>query len=82
MNALRSGSESAQRQILRRLHVRWYHASPTKMMSLLRQAGIIGSILNLCKDICNTCRVCRQWALPGHKPMAKTRINTKLNDVI
>ena len=33
MSALRPGSEASQIQILRRLHVRWFHVSPTKMMS-------------------------------------------------
>ena len=55
MTALRSGTPDIQRRILRRLHVRWWHATPTKMIGILKQAGIRGPVLELCKDVCNTC---------------------------
>ena len=82
MSALRTGSESTQRTILRRLHVRWWHASATKMQHILRQAGVRGPVLELCKSICNTCRICRKWTRPGDRPMAKTRISTQFNEVV
>ena len=82
MTALRSGTPDVQRRILRRLHVRWWHATPTKMIGILKQAGIRGPVLELCKDVCNTCRICKDWIPPGNKPMAKTRMSTAFNDVM
>ena len=82
MTSLRSGTPEMQRRLLRRLHVRWWHASTTKMQHLLRQAGIRGPVIDLVKDICNTCRICRDWTPPGPKPMAKTRISNAFNQVV
>ena len=47
MTALRSGTPDIQRRILRRLHVRWWHAAPTKMFGILKQARIRGPALTL-----------------------------------
>ena len=82
MTALRSGRPEIQRQLLRRLHVRWWHASTTKMQHILRQAGITGPVIDMCKSICETCIICSGWAPPGLRPMAKTRISTALNQVM
>ena len=82
MTALRSGTPDIQRRILRRLHVRWWHATPTKMIGIVKQAGILGPVFELCKYVCNTCRICKDWIPPGNKPMAKTRMSTSFNDVI
>ena len=82
ITAFRSGRPEIQRQLLRRLHVRWWHASTTKMQHILRQAGISGPVIDMCKSICETCRICREWAPPGHRPMAKTRISTAFNQVM
>ena len=49
MTALRSGTPDIQRRILRRLHVRWWHATPTKMIGILKQAGIRDQYLNSVK---------------------------------
>ena len=36
----------------------------------------------MCKSICETCGICREWAPLGHRPMAKTRIRTAFNQVM
>ena len=82
MQGLRSGSDAVRRRLLRRLHVRWWHVSYTKMCSLLGQAGIPKPIQELCKDVVNTCQVCRLLQKTGDKPMAKTRLSTKFNEVM
>ena len=82
MTAFRSGMNDVQRRILRRLDVRWWHVSPTKMTGILKQAGIRGPVLELCKDVCNTCRICKDWILFGNTPMVKPRMSTSFNEVM
>ena len=81
LTSLRSGSIKVKQQMLRRLHVRWYHPSATKMITMFGQAGMAG-LDDMIKDICNTCRICRNWAPPAPRPMAKTRMATKFNEVV
>ena len=82
MTALRSGTPDIQRRILRRLHVRWWHATPTKIIGILKQTGIRGPVLELRKDVCNTCRICEDWIPPGNKPMANTNMSTSFTEVM
>ena len=82
LNGLRNGTDGVRRKILRRLHVRWWHASFTKMCNILQQAGISKDIQKLCKDIVGTCKICRKWTKVENKPMAKTRMSTSFNECI
>ena len=40
LRALRGGSEADHRRLLRKLHVRWWHASTERLTSILRTAGV------------------------------------------
>ena len=44
---------------LRRIHLRWYHATASQMIRLLEMIGCLDSTLKLIADIVATCRVCR-----------------------
>ena len=61
----RTGGVGAHRLTLRKLHVRWWHASAQVMRRFLERVGVPDEILNLIPEICDTCRVCRMWAKPG-----------------
>ena len=49
--ALRSSDQAGQRRLLRKLHLRWWHASADKMQRLLRAAGIPKETCDLVPDI-------------------------------
>ena len=56
---------SAIRLSLRKLHVRWWHASHQTMRRFLERVGVADEVLKLIPEIVQTCRVCREWAKPG-----------------
>ena len=62
---LRRGSPAACRRELRKLHLRWWHATVTQMTNTLRLAGISQSTLDGIVDVVKTCRECRSWETPG-----------------
>lgn len=80
--ALRSGSDEVRRRTLRRLHVRWWHASGDKMARLLSRAGVGDEVQKMAKAVCNTREICRKWQRPSSKPVAKDRISDKFNEVV
>ena len=46
---------------LRRIHLRWYHASAPAMTRLLEMIGCPDSAIHMVRDVVATCRVCRTW---------------------
>jgi len=61
---------------LRKLHIRWWHASSSAMTKLLGRAGVPKLILDLIPAIVQTCGVCRNWA----KPQPATLTNVEMPD--
>ena len=55
----RTGGVGAHRLTLRKLHVRWWHASKDVMRRFLERVGVPDEILSLIPEICDTCRVAR-----------------------
>ena len=49
---------------LRRIHLRWYHATASRMIRLLEMIGCPESTLKLIPDIAAACRVCRTCSEP------------------
>ena len=54
MKALRACDEPARRRILRKLHIRWWHATAAQMKRLLQQAGQPAEVLDLIDPIVDT----------------------------
>ena len=52
---------------LRKLHLRWWHASEPKTRQVLQSAGIDEVRLLMIKPIVDTCRECRVWQKRGHE---------------
>ena len=67
---------------LRRLHIRFWHASTAQLTKLLRAAGAPEEALKLIKSVVDTCRVCRCWARPTPKAVAPTRLATDMNQTL
>ena len=64
---LRSNNTNVVRTELRKLHLRWRHASEPKMHHVLRNVGIEPKRLAMIKPIVDTCRECRSRKTAGNK---------------
>ena len=71
---LRQADEAGKRRILRKLHLRWWHCSTDKMLSLLKAGGLGRDALDLVPAIADTCKVCRTWARPSPDTKASCRM--------
>ena len=79
---LRSIREGVVRRALRKLHIRWFHASSQRMKTLLSAAGVPREVLALVHQIVDTCEICRNWARPGPRTVTSSSIPTKFNQVV
>ena len=77
---LRSDDPRVVRNELRKLHLRWWHASEPKMHKILRGAGIEPKRLGMIKGIVHTCRECRAWARPDNTVLPSVKLPTKFNE--
>ena len=82
LQQLRSIRPGIVRRALRRLHIRWYHASASRMKMLLSAAGVDPSTLEIIEEIVNTCSICRMWVRPGPRSIASTSLATKFNESV
>ena len=82
LRALRGSNEAIINRTLRKLHLRWWHASKSRMESLLRAAGLPKSVLNAVGAVTDTCRVCRLWKRPTSRPQATLRQSVHFNEAI
>ncbi len=64
---LRSYEPSVVQKEMRKLHLRWWHASEPKMRLVLQSAGVDEARLAMIKPIVDTCRECRIWQKRGHE---------------
>ena len=68
-----------RKRILRKLHVKMWHATPNQMKQILMTASTNPSLMEAYKVICDTCRVCRPWVRPGARPLAAARLAAEFN---
>jgi hypothetical protein len=74
----RTNRVSAIRLSLRKLHVRWWHASHHTMQRFLERVGVAEEVIKLIPEIVQTCRVCREWTKPGPANVCSTDLPTLL----
>ena len=67
---------------LRKLHVRWWHASEHTMRRFLERVGVHEKTLELIPEVCQTCKVCREWAKPGPSSACSTDLPDKFNQQV
>ena len=77
---LRSYDPANVRRELRKLHLRWYHASEPNMRLLLSRVGLDNVRLNMIKDVVDSCKTCRDWARPGNANMSSVSLPLKFNE--
>ena len=82
LRALRSDDNAIQARALKRLHLRWYHASSDKMLKLLRAAGVPSSALALVPNDVSSCKACRAWVRTSPRSITSTRLSTRFNEVV
>ena len=82
LRALRSSSRTAQNRALRRLHLRFWHASSQRLSALLETAGVSNEVLKLIPAVCDTCSIRRMWANHGHRSILTTRTADRFNLVV
>jgi len=82
LKAIRLGTDAQQRLVLRKLHLRWWHASASAMHKLLERAGCPPGALDKIKTICDTCAACRTWARPQPESVASLEIADKFNQQV
>ena len=82
LRTLRGTSQAQIIRTIRQLHLRWWHASASRMESLLTHAGLPKEVVVLVKSVCDTCRICRLWRRPGPSAVATSRLSTEFNDTV
>ena len=82
LQQLRSIREGIVRRTLRKLHIRWFHASLKRMHTLLQAAGVSPRVLSLIPSVIDTCDVCRSWQRVGPKSVASARVPEAFNQEV
>ena len=67
---------------LRRIHLRWYHATASQMTRLLEMIGCSESTLKLIPDVVATCRVCRTWTRRAPDVKLAVRLSIRFNQCV
>ena len=78
----RTNRGRAIRLSLRKLHVRWWHASEHTMRKFLERVGVSQQVLDLIPEIVQTCRICREWQKPGPSNACSIDIADKFNSQV
>ena len=82
LKALRIAHEADARRLLRKLHLRWWHASAASMQKTLRAAGVAEAHLRLIRSIVDTCRICREWQKPKPNAVSSLSVPQLFNDQV
>ena len=81
LNKLRSINPTVVKTELRKLHLRWWHASEPKMTAVLRAVGVSTEVTTPIKPIVDSCRECRAWQRPADKLLPSFTMATKFNEI-
>eukprot|EP00972_Heterocapsa_arctica_P074826 11041719-Heterocapsa_arctica.AAC.1 len=73
LRLLISTNDMVIRRMLRKIHIRLWHAPTARMKELLLTAGVKQEVLNLIKVIIDTRSTCRAWQSPGFRPVHTSR---------
>ena len=64
VRSLSAATAENRNKILRKLHIRWWHAPTATMQRLLKHAGVDKEVIDDVPRIIDTCPHCRAWARP------------------
>ena len=77
-----SKDEGTLLRILRKLHVRLFHASAEEMWRHLQLGGVDGALKRLCHTVEDTCRICRPWKRPGPRNISTNKRVEDFNEQV
>ena len=78
----RTNRDTAIKHTLRKLHVRWWHASELTMRRFLERVGVADKVLDMLPDVVHSCPVCREWARPGPANVSSTELADNFNQQV
>ena len=79
---LNDQDEAVVRKALRRLHLRWYHATIAQMQRLLSLVGVSARTMALIPEVVDTCRICRTWARAAPSVRTTVRLSIRFNQAV
>ena len=79
LRVLRVGNDRAVTTELRKLHLRFWHASREAMTQILKHAGVSNRVIELVPQIIQTCVECRKWQRPGPATQHAMTASLKFN---
>ena len=82
LQVLCSGPNHARKRKLRKLLLRWWHASVHRLNSTLSAAGVPTEVLSMIGDIVATCRQCREGAKPASDTKATFDVPQAINETV
>ena len=82
LRALRSDDPAIIVRALKRLHLRLWRCSASRLSALLKAAGVSQQAIARVEDVCKTCSVCRMWQRPSNKAAVSSRLSDKLGEVV
>ena len=82
LKAITEGTPEERSSLILALHKRQYHRDSKQIKKMLNASGVPLHILSHVDDIINSCEVCRAFAAPGAKPLAKLGVAGRFNQTI
>ena len=82
LRMLRTGNPSDISRQLRKLHLRWWHATRRQMEKILGCAGVPTPVLQQIPGIIDTCRECRVWMSASPDPTPTVDLIVKQNEQV
>ena len=82
LRVLRVGTVEQIDRELRKLHLRWWHATRKQMEATLKAGGIPRKTLDRIPGVIDTCRECRAWTLSKPDVIPTVELTTKQNETV
>ena len=79
LRVLRVGNDRAVTTELRKLHLRFWHASRQAMTQILKHAGVSNRVLEMVPQVIQACVECRKWQRPGPATQHAMTASIKFN---
>ena len=82
MRALRIAKDGERQLLVKKLHIRWWHATTAQMTNIFKLANQPSEVIDLVKDVVDTCKVCREWSKPLPTTQSSVELATTFNQQV
>ena len=79
---LAAADKTEQDRLIAGLHQKMWHAPAGRLLPLLQAAGCPTSVLRRVPEICSSCKRCRMFAQPKHRPTIKATLARFFNHIV